>query len=97
MYPIKLESKIDYFRVYTGVPWIIQDHYFIVRNRHCDFKADMAEGIKTAVWIRLSLLTIEFYDEESLLVIVTKLGEPLKVDNNTMESIRDRVMLGYLC
>lgn len=43
-YNIKFESKSDYFRAYTGGPWIIQDHYLTVRKWYGDFKADKAQA-----------------------------------------------------
>lgn len=35
-YIIKFESKSDYFRAYTGGPWIIQDHSLTVRKWYGD-------------------------------------------------------------
>lgn len=87
-YIIRFETKSDYNRVYTGGPWIIQDHYLTVRKWHSNFKADMAEAIKTAVWVRVPLLPMEFYEEDNINEIAEKLGKPLKVDNKTMVSVR---------
>lgn len=87
-YLIRFESRADYNKVYTGGPWIIQDHYLTVRKWQPQFKADMASAIKTAVWMRFKFLPYEFYDEESLLIIATKLGKPLKVDINTIDGLR---------
>ncbi|KAI8527241.1 hypothetical protein RHMOL_Rhmol12G0060300 [Rhododendron molle] len=87
-YVIRFESKVDYLRVYMGGPWIIQDHYLTVRKWHSDFKADMAVATKTAIWVRLPLLPMEYYDEATLDVIADKLGKRLKVDNKTVISAR---------
>ncbi|KAE9448537.1 hypothetical protein C3L33_19556, partial [Rhododendron williamsianum] len=87
-YVIRFESKVDYLRVYMGGPWIIQDHYLTVRKWHSDFKADMAVAAKTAIWVRLPLLPMEYYDETTLDVIAEKLGKRLKVDNKTVISAR---------
>lgn len=61
-YLIRFETKSDYHKVYTGGPWIIQDHYLTVRKWHPQFKADMASAIKTAVWMRFKYLPYEYYD-----------------------------------
>lgn len=87
-YVIRFESKADYLRVYMGGPWIIQDHYLTVRKWQSDFKADMAVAAKTAIWVRLPLLPMEYYDEATLDVIAEKLGKQLKVDNKIVISAR---------
>lgn len=87
-YIIRFESKSDYLRVYSGGPWIIQDHYLTVRKWHSNFKADMASAIKTAVWICLPLLPMEYSDEASIDQIAEKLGKPLKVDGKTLKGVR---------
>ncbi|KAI8550986.1 hypothetical protein RHMOL_Rhmol06G0149500 [Rhododendron molle] len=87
-YLIRFESKTDYNKVFTGGPWVIQDHYLTVRKWQPDFKADKATAIKTAVWMRFPFLPYEYYDEESLFEIAKELGKPLKVDINTIEGIR---------
>ncbi|KAE9464876.1 hypothetical protein C3L33_03217, partial [Rhododendron williamsianum] len=87
-YLIRFETRSDYKRVYTGGPWVIQDHYLTVQKWQPDFKADKATAIKTAVWMRFPFLPYEYYDEESLFKIAKELGKPLKVDINTIEGIR---------
>lgn len=87
-YVIRFESKANYFKVYHGGPWIVQDHYLTVRKWHGNFKTDMAMAAKTAIWVRLSMLPLEFYDEISLKKIATELEKPLKVDLNTIGRAR---------
>lgn len=87
-YVIRFESKTDYFKVYTGGPWIVQDHYLTIRKWHGNFKADLATAAKTAVWLRFSMLPLEFYDEASIKKIAQELGKSLKVDMNTIDGIR---------
>lgn len=62
-YLIRFESKTDYNKVFTGGPWVIQDHYLTVRKWQPDFKADKATAIKTAVWMRFPFLPYEYYDQ----------------------------------
>ncbi|KAI8566029.1 hypothetical protein RHMOL_Rhmol02G0007400 [Rhododendron molle] len=87
-YLIRFESRSDYNKVYTGGPWVIQDHYLTVKKWQPDFKADKATAITTAVWMRFPFLPYEYYDEESLFTIAKELGKPLKVDINTIAGIR---------
>lgn len=87
-YIIRFESKADYHKVYTGGPWIIQDHYLTVQKWYSDFRADKAQAMKTAIWLRFPLLPAEYYDEDTLLQIAAKLGNPLKLDNKTEKSVR---------
>lgn len=84
---IRFESKSDYDKVYTGGPWIIQDHYLTVQKWYNDFRADKAQAMKTAVWLHFPLLPVKYYDEDTLLQIVAKLGKPLKLDNKIEKSI----------
>lgn len=85
-YVIRFESKADYFRVYMGGPSIIQDHYLTVRKWHSDFKANMVVVAKIAIWVRLPLLPMDYYDEVTLDKIADKLGKRLKVDDKTVIS-----------
>ncbi|KAE9460294.1 hypothetical protein C3L33_07802, partial [Rhododendron williamsianum] len=82
-YLIRFESKSDYNKVYTGPRSLLT-----VRKWEPDFKADMANAIKTAVWMQFPFLPYEYYDEESLIEVAEKLGKPLKVDINTIEGLR---------
>ncbi|KAG5557133.1 hypothetical protein RHGRI_007414 [Rhododendron griersonianum] len=70
-YIIRFNTKIDYLRAYMGGPWIIQDHYLTVCKWHSIFKAEMAEAIRTVVRVRIPLLPMEYYDDETI-----KVGRP---------------------
>lgn len=87
-YLIRFETKADYTKVYTGGPWIIQDHYLTVRKWHNDYRADKATAIPTPVWMRFPLLPLEYYDEDIIMEIAGSLGKPIRVDNKTEASIR---------
>lgn len=82
-YVIKFELRSDYFKVYHGGPWIIQDHYLTVQKWQGNFKADQARATKTAIWIRLSMLPLEYYEEETLKLVAKELGKVLKIDLKT--------------
>lgn len=87
-YLIRFETKADYTKVYTGGPWIIQDHYLTVRKWHNDYRADKATAIPTPVWMSFPLLPLEYYDEDIIMEIAGSLGKPIRVDNKTEASIR---------
>lgn len=66
---------------------------------HGDFKADIVQAIKMAVWVRFPLLPAEYYDEEMLEAIAKKLGKPLKFDNkwwNLLEGVMHVCVLKWI-
>lgn len=79
-YLIIFKSRMDYLRVHTGGPWIIQDHYLTLRKWHSDFKVEMTVAIKTAVWVCFPLLRIKFYDEQRLITFAKMLGNQSEED-----------------
>ncbi|XP_058198417.1 uncharacterized protein LOC131313939 [Rhododendron vialii] len=48
----------------------------------------MALAIKIAIWVRVPLLPMEFYEDDNLKEISEKLVKSLKVDNNTIVTAR---------
>lgn len=64
-------------------PWIIADHYLTIRQWCPEFDPFQDVLERLTVWVRFPCLPIEYYDEELLLRIARKIGEPVKVDSNT--------------
>ncbi|KAL7191233.1 hypothetical protein ACSBR2_023327 [Camellia fascicularis] len=75
---VKFDMMEDYTKVFTGGPWVVLDHYVMVRKWQQDFKSDEAEEDTTAIWVRFPNLPIEYYDEKVLYHIAKILGVPLK-------------------
>ncbi|KAK2969415.1 hypothetical protein RJ640_020358 [Escallonia rubra] len=61
---LKFDYIQDYHYVTNGGPWIILNHYLTVRKWEANFKPSEALETKTAVWLRLPELPIEYYDEK---------------------------------
>nr|KYP67224.1 Transposon TX1 uncharacterized [Cajanus cajan] len=73
-----------------GGPWLLFDHYLVVRPWSPEFIVTGAKVEKTIVWVRFPGLGIMFYDESVLLTIASTIGTPIKVDLNTLNMARGR-------
>lgn len=94
----------DYFLVYlshdedqakalTGGPWLINDHYLIVREWSPNFRPERGMIDKVAVSVRIRELPIEYYDVDFLHFVGDRIGRTIKVDKNTMAIERGK----YAC
>ncbi|XP_028119243.1 uncharacterized protein LOC114316766 [Camellia sinensis] len=90
----KFSSQEDCAHVYSGGPWVILDHYLIVRKWEPDFKASEAFETTTAVWVRFPKLPIEYFQEKVLYTIAKQLGRPLKLDLTTALATRGKFARG---
>ncbi|KAF7842178.1 ribonuclease H [Senna tora] len=85
----KFDTYSDQDFALTGGPWIILDHYLIVRPWTSLF--DPEEKIqKLAAWIHLPDLPIELYDKKVLYTIGSHVGRVLRIDTNTMTQSRGK-------
>ncbi|KAK4259987.1 hypothetical protein QN277_003165 [Acacia crassicarpa] len=87
-YIVKFTNKEDYNMALTGGPWLLYDHYLIVKPWEAGFRPDKAEIEKAAVWVRIPKIPLEYYDEVALTVIGNRIGKTLKVDMNTSGHLR---------
>lgn len=65
-------------------PWLIYDHYLIVREWAPNFNPEKAAIEKVVVWVRFSGLPIEYYDPKVLKFIGNRIGRTVRVDNTTL-------------
>lgn len=65
-------------------------HYMIVAKWRPNFHPSKETISRTAMWIRLPGLPLELFDETILMRAGGKLGKALKVDKNTMVTLRGR-------
>ncbi|KAF7827294.1 ribonuclease H [Senna tora] len=73
----------------TGGPWIILDHYLIIRPWSSLF--DPEEKIqKLAAWVNLPDLPIELYDTKFLYTLGKHIGTVLRIDVNTTHQLRGK-------
>ncbi|XP_028067156.1 uncharacterized protein LOC114269963 [Camellia sinensis] len=86
----KFSSQEDCTHVYSGGPWVILDHYLIVRKWEPDFKASKAFETTTDVWVRFPELPIKYFQEKVLYTIAKQLGRPLKIDLTTSMATRGK-------
>lgn len=80
---VKFLSKKDLNQALLEGPWMIADHYLIVR-RWCPNFDPFNEKIESlTVWIRFLCLPIEYYDEGFLMKVGAKMVKPIRVNMNT--------------
>ncbi|XP_020218786.1 uncharacterized protein LOC109802009 [Cajanus cajan] len=87
---VKFDLVADREKVMQGWPWMLFDHYLIVRPWSPEFMAADAKVDSTLVWVRFPGLRMVFYDESVLLTIASAIGKPIKVDLNTLNMTRGR-------
>ncbi|XP_028804080.1 uncharacterized protein LOC114759153 [Neltuma alba] len=78
----------DYSNALIGGLWMIYDHYLTVQPWQPKFRPETATIDKVAVCVRLSKVSLEYYDEEALIVIGNRIGKTFKVDMNTSCQLR---------
>lgn len=61
-------------------PWLIYDHYLIVREWTPNFQPENAAIDSVAVWVRFSGLPIEYYGPTFLHCFGNRIGRTVKVD-----------------
>lgn len=71
-----------------GGPWIIQGHYLTLREWVPNFNPSEASIDRAAVWVRIPNLPMELQNDIVLRRIGFGLGRTLKIDRNTMNSVR---------
>jgi hypothetical protein len=77
-------NEEDYTKALEDGPWLIYDHYLITREWTPNFHPSSATIDKAAVWVRIPDLPIEYYDAKVLNFIGNRIGNTVKVDNNTL-------------
>ncbi|GAU48589.1 hypothetical protein TSUD_405790 [Trifolium subterraneum] len=89
-YMVKFDGEEDKNKVINGGPWMIYDHYFVMRQWTPSFNASTTKIDKTMVWIRIPSLNLAFYDESVLWALASMVGNPIKVDLQTLKVARGR-------
>src|ERR1044072_7926494 len=85
---VKFDPAEDKEKVMTGAPWVIFYHYLSVKPWTPDFVAADSKISTTLVWIRIPGLGFQFYDESILCTLATSVGNPIRVDMNTVDMQR---------
>lgn len=80
---IRFHLQEDLNNVLFNGPWIIQDHYLIVKKWHPDFVSSLALVSSALAWIQLPGLSIVYYNDNALSAISSYIGKPIETDANT--------------
>lgn len=94
-FAVKFASEIDYEHAKYGGPWLVLDHYLIVKEWYPDFDPMTDRTEKMIVWVRFPGLPLEYYDNELLFRIGEKIGRPIRIDSTT--SLTSRGKFARLC
>ncbi|XP_019200262.1 PREDICTED: uncharacterized protein LOC109193892 [Ipomoea nil] len=87
---VKFGSKEDLdFAKFEG-PWMILDHYLIVKEWEPNFDPMTDKTEKVLVWVRFPCLPIEYYSGIFLRKVGDKIGRPVRVDHATSQASRGR-------
>ncbi|XVE85315.1 hypothetical protein DITRI_Ditri17bG0081800 [Diplodiscus trichospermus] len=87
-YVVKFTNLDEYERALFGGPWDIADHYLVVTRCYPNFDPETFTILKLAVWVCFPNLPMEYYDQEFLLKIGCRIGNPLRVDTITIAAVR---------
>ncbi|XP_019178319.1 PREDICTED: uncharacterized protein LOC109173535 [Ipomoea nil] len=83
---VKFGSKDDLdFAKFEG-PWMILDHYLIVKEWEPNFDPMTDKTEKVLVWVRFPCLPIEYYSGIFLWKVGDKIGCPFRVDHATSQA-----------
>lgn len=83
-------NKQDYKVALLNVPWLISDHYLHVQCWVPNFMSKTAKIDFLLVWVRFSVLPIEYYTGKWLKRAWNKIGCTIKVDKTTLLASRDK-------
>lgn len=78
-----------------GGPWMIMDHYLMVKDWVPNFDPATDETKKLIVWVRFPDLPVEYYDYDFLMKLGEKIGEPKNIDDAT--SLVSRGKFARMC
>ncbi|XP_016540710.1 uncharacterized protein LOC107841254 [Capsicum annuum] len=83
-------SSENMLKVLHGGPWFVTGYFLSVRQWEPNFAPHEVTQTLMAIWLRLSLLPTEFYDQTILDRIGSKLGTLLKIDTCVSSTLRGR-------
>lgn len=82
-YLARFESLRDYeFAKYEG-PWMILDHYLMVKECELNFVPKNNKTEKLLVWVHFPSLPVEYFEEKFLMEIRANIDYPIKIDDAT--------------
>ena len=85
---MKFSAVDDYNFAKYGGPWLIYNHYLTVRPWQQNFDTGQENLENLLVWVRIPCLPIEYYDHAFLMKLGTKIGKPVKIDENNEHGLK---------
>lgn len=82
---VKLEEEVDRNKEMDEGPWMIFDRYLTAQTWSPEILSPTVKIDKTLVWICFPGLNVLYYDESILMALAAAVGNPVKVDQNTLE------------
>lgn len=89
-YIVLFDSKDDYVYALEGGPWMIYDHYLMVRTWSIEFNPWTDSVEKVMVWVRFPDLPLHYYDEYVLKALGNRIGKTVRVDLTTSKLSRGK-------
>ncbi|XP_074289294.1 uncharacterized protein LOC141614449 [Silene latifolia] len=86
-YVARFSSKQDYDFFMTQGPWMIDDHY-LTRKWVPNFVPSEDSIKKLTTWVRIPNLLVEYFNPTFLKKIGSKIGEVIRIDDNTATAQR---------
>lgn len=70
--------------------WSIAKHYLLLKEWQPNF--DSAHGLMTLamIWVRISELSVEYFDTSFLMRLGAKIGHPIKIDTAIIQVFRGK-------
>ncbi|XP_019183629.1 PREDICTED: uncharacterized protein LOC109178450 [Ipomoea nil] len=87
---VKFGSTEDLEFAKFGGPWMILDHYLIVKEWTPDFDPMTDKTEKMLIWVRFPCLPVEYYNIVFLQKVGRRIGRPIRIDRATSQVSRGR-------
>lgn len=84
----RFSNIADYNHVLTQGPWMLDDNYLTIRKWIPNFTADSAPMRFLTAWVRIPHLSVEYFDQEFLKKVGSRIGKVIRIDQNTASAER---------
>ncbi|XP_016178012.1 uncharacterized protein LOC107620353 [Arachis ipaensis] len=87
---VKFDLLEDREKVFLGGPWMITGSYVAVKPWSSSFRPCENTFGSTMVWIRITGLNINYYQERAMKMIASAVGKPIRIDLATKSAEREK-------
>lgn len=81
-FKVKLDEKSDRVKAMERGPWMMFNHYLVVRRWFPKFHPEHTKINRTLVWVRFPGLNLLYYDDSFLMAMASSIGTLVMVDKN---------------